>query len=162
MRECWTNDHIFRLFSQPACALQVLRLYHTPGRSTRTLLPSSMLRMSSDSSLSDMLAVHLPALRWVNRPVVVVSHNVGLFQARNAYGVTTGSYQYVDANGLLQTVNYIADPVNGFRVAGTNLPVGPAVPAVAEVEPLVAPTFNPEPLVAPGKRTEEYKWSCRT
>merc|ERR1711988_566635 len=67
-------------------------------------------------------------------------------EARNAYGVTTGSYQYVDANGLLQTVNYIADPINGFRVAGTNLPVGPAVPAVAEVEPLVAPTFNPEPV----------------
>merc|ERR1719436_110438 len=70
-------------------------------------------------------------------------------EARNAYGVTTGSYQYVDANGLLQTVNYVADPVNGFRVAGTNLPVGPAVPVAAEVEPLVAPTFNPEPLVAP-------------
>merc|ERR1712130_1045604 len=58
-------------------------------------------------------------------------------EARNAYGVTTGSYQYVDANGLLQAVNY---------VAGTNLPVGPAAP---EVAPLVAPTFNPEPLVAP-------------
>merc|ERR1712045_973551 len=67
-------------------------------------------------------------------------------EARNAYGVTTGSYQYVDANGLLQTVNYVADPVNGFRVAGTNIPVGPAA---ADVEPLVAPTFNPEPLVAP-------------
>merc|ERR1712045_1080497 len=70
-------------------------------------------------------------------------------EARNAFGVTTGSYQYVDANGLLQTVNYVADPVNGFRVAGTNLPVGPAVPVAADVEPLVAPTFNPEPLVAP-------------
>jgi len=70
-------------------------------------------------------------------------------EARNAFGVTTGSYQYIDANGLLQTVNYVADPVHGFRVAGTNLPVGPAVPAVAAVEPLVAPTFNPEPLVAP-------------
>merc|ERR1712233_282792 len=67
-------------------------------------------------------------------------------EARNAYGVTTGSYQYVDANGLLQTVNYVADPVNGFQVAGTDLPVGPAAP---EVAPLVAPTFNPEPLVAP-------------
>ncbi len=53
--------------------------------------------------------------------------------------MTTGSYQYIDANGLLQTVNYIADPVNGFRVAGTNLPVGPAVPAAA---PLEAPVFN--------------------
>merc|ERR1712198_696452 len=60
-------------------------------------------------------------------------------EARNAYGVTTGSYQYVDANGHLQTVNYVADPVNGFRVAGTNLPVGPAVPAAA---PLEAPVFD--------------------
>merc|ERR1711931_214939 len=60
-------------------------------------------------------------------------------EARNAYGVTTGSYQYIDANGLLQTVNYIADPVNGFRVAGTNLPVAGAAPAV---EPLVAPVFD--------------------
>ena len=53
--------------------------------------------------------------------------------------MTTGSYQYVDANGLLQTVNYVADPVNGFRVAGTNLPVGPAVP---ETTPLEAPVFD--------------------
>merc|ERR1739838_404203 len=60
-------------------------------------------------------------------------------EARNAYGVTTGSYQYIDANGLLQTVNYIADPVNGFRVAGTNLPVAAAAPAVT---PLVAPVFD--------------------
>merc|ERR1712131_315078 len=59
-------------------------------------------------------------------------------EARNAYGVTTGSYQYVDANGLLQTVNYVADPVNGFRVAGTNLPVGPAVPVAVEDTPEVA------------------------
>merc|ERR1712002_523569 len=60
-------------------------------------------------------------------------------EARNAYGVTTGSYQYIDANGLLQTVNYIADPVNGFRVAGTNLPVALAAP---EVAPLAAPVFD--------------------
>merc|ERR1711983_585311 len=60
-------------------------------------------------------------------------------EARNAYGVTTGSYQYIDANGLLQTVNYIADPVNGFRVAGTNLPVAAAAPAV---EPLAATVFD--------------------
>merc|ERR1711942_426052 len=60
-------------------------------------------------------------------------------EARNAYGVTTGSYQYIDANGLLQTVNYIADPVNGFRVAGTNLPVAGDAPAV---EPLAAPVFD--------------------
>merc|ERR1719187_1014067 len=53
-------------------------------------------------------------------------------EARNAYGVTTGSYQYVDPNGVLQTVNYIADPVNGFRVQGTNLPVAGAAGPVFE------------------------------
>ena len=50
--------------------------------------------------------------------------------------MTTGSYQYIDGNGLLQTVNYISDPVHGFRVAGTNLPVGPAVPAAAPLASL--------------------------
>jgi len=64
-------------------------------------------------------------------------------ESRNAYGVTEGSYQYIDANGLLQTVNYIADPVNGFRVAGTNLPAAPIAPAVA---PLAGPVFD---LVGP-------------
>merc|ERR1712180_502719 len=55
-------------------------------------------------------------------------------ESRNAYGVTQGSYQYVDANGLLQTVNYIADPFNGFRVSGTNLPAAPLAPAVVALE----------------------------
>ena len=47
--------------------------------------------------------------------------------------MTTGSYQYIDANGLIQTVNYIADDVNGFRVQGTNLPVAGAAGLVAPV-----------------------------
>merc|ERR1711862_517600 len=72
-------------------------------------------------------------------------------EARNAYGVTTGSYQYIDANCLLQTVNYVADPVNGFQVAGTNLPVGPAAPAV---EPLDAPVFDLPLPVAPEDTAE--------
>merc|ERR1712012_529692 len=52
----------------------------------------------------------------------------------NTYGGVTGGYSYVDANGQLQRVEYIADGA-GFRVADSRLPV--------------APTFNPEPLVAP-------------
>ena len=62
-------------------------------------------------------------------------------ETKDAFGVTRGSYQYVDANGVLQTVNYIADDVNGFRVAGTNIPVAPEVAAVAApaAAPLVAP-----------------------
>merc|ERR1711931_526660 len=72
-------------------------------------------------------------------------------ETKDAFGVTRGSYQYVDANGILQTVNYIADPVNGFRVAGTNIPVAPAAPNVAlpvapEV-PVAAPLIAPVPPV---------------
>merc|ERR1711997_1040888 len=73
----------------------------------------------------------------------------------NTYGGVSGSYSYVDANGQVQTTNYVADHL-GFRVQATNLPVAPAVPEVElpvapvhEYELPVAPTFNPEPLVAP-------------
>merc|ERR1712080_122236 len=58
-------------------------------------------------------------------------------ETKDAFGVTRGSYQYVDANGIVQTVNYIADDINGFRVAGTNIPVAGAQPLAAA--PLVAP-----------------------
>merc|ERR1712123_95189 len=72
-------------------------------------------------------------------------------ETRDAFGVTRGSYQYVDANGILQTVNYIADPVNGFQVAGTNIPVAPAAPNVAlpvgPAVPVVAPLIAPVPVL---------------
>ena len=58
-----------------------------------------------------------------------VKHEVG-----NTYGGVSGTYSYVDAHGLLQKVEYVADGL-GFRVADSRLPV--------------APEFNPEPLVAP-------------
>lgn len=58
-------------------------------------------------------------------------------ESKDAFGNVRGGYSYIDANGITQTVNYIADPVNGFRVAATNLPVGPA-PQVAEVRSVIA------------------------
>merc|ERR1711884_292562 len=77
-------------------------------------------------------------------------HEIG-----NTYGGVQGSYSYVDANGVVQTTNYIADGL-GFRVQATNLPVAPAAPEVElpvapvhEYELPVAPTFNPELPVAP-------------
>merc|ERR1711981_1184945 len=73
----------------------------------------------------------------------------------NTYGGVSGSYSYVDANGQVQTTNYVADHL-GFRVQATNLPVAPAAPEVElpvapvhEYDLPVAPTFNPEPLVSP-------------
>merc|ERR1712079_623210 len=69
-------------------------------------------------------------------------------ETKDAFGVTRGSYQYVDANGVLQTVHYIADDINGFRVAGTNIPVAPeAAPAALPVAP-VAPEETPEVAAA--------------
>lgn len=47
-------------------------------------------------------------------------------ESRSADGVTHGGYSYVDGHGHVQSVKYVADPVHGFQVAGTNLPVGPA------------------------------------
>jgi hypothetical protein len=55
---------------------------------------------------------------------------------------------YVDANGALQTVNYIADGL-GFRVAATNLPVAKSVDLPQPVFDLVGP--------APVEDTEEVK-----
>merc|ERR1712117_512220 len=71
-------------------------------------------------------------------------------ELKTADGVTRGSYSYVDANGIVQTVNYLSDAL-GFRVAATNLPVGPAVveayssPAVEEkvMEPTVQYAYLP-------------------
>ncbi|KAF7269853.1 uncharacterized protein LOC143199668 [Rhynchophorus ferrugineus] len=43
-------------------------------------------------------------------------------ETRSADGVVQGGYSYIDAFGIVQTVNYIADK-SGFRVAGSNIPV---------------------------------------
>lgn len=61
-------------------------------------------------------------------------------EQRTADGVTRGGYSYVDANGLVQSLSYVSDPANGFRVAGTNLPVDTntashAVPVVHHAAP---------------------------
>merc|ERR1712106_774589 len=43
-------------------------------------------------------------------------------ELKTADGVVRGAYSYIDSNGIVQTVNSIADAL-GFRVAATNLPV---------------------------------------
>merc|ERR1712203_982753 len=59
-------------------------------------------------------------------------HEVG-----NGFGQKTGSYQYVDPNGELQTVTYVADEF-GFRTEDSRLPVAP----VHNAELPVAPFMN--------------------
>merc|ERR1712179_601807 len=60
-------------------------------------------------------------------------------EVRDAFGVVRGSYNYIDANGELQTQSYVADAL-GFRVAATNLPVAPK----AEDAPVLV---GPEPVM---------------
>ncbi|XP_071537545.1 uncharacterized protein [Panulirus ornatus] len=57
-------------------------------------------------------------------------------EMRDAFGNVRGSFNYLDANGQMQSQQYVADAL-GFRVAGTNLPEAPA-PAVPEYSPEVA------------------------
>merc|ERR1712241_260982 len=66
-------------------------------------------------------------------------------EIRTPDGIVQGTYSYVDANGVLQTVNYVSD-AEGFKVAATNLPKAPLPEAVAPVvaETYVAPAATPE------------------
>ncbi|KAK9501492.1 hypothetical protein O3M35_012207 [Rhynocoris fuscipes] len=80
-------------------------------------------------------------------------------EVRTADGITRGAYSYIDGHGLVQSAAYVSDSANGFRVAATNLPVGPAVPAspavvaaapaVAAVAPAVAAVTPAVAAVAP-------------
>merc|ERR1712217_809197 len=69
-------------------------------------------------------------------------HEIG-----NAFGQKSGSYQYVDPAGKLQTVSYVADEL-GFRVVDSRLPVAPIHDAELPVAPVheytlpVAPVYN--------------------
>ncbi|XP_037085345.1 uncharacterized protein LOC119105890 [Pollicipes pollicipes] len=59
-------------------------------------------------------------------------------ETRRADGTTAGSYNYVDAEGQVQTISYTAG-ANGFQVEGTNLPVAPVANLKAPVHTLVGP-----------------------
>ena len=69
--------------------------------------------------------------------------NSAKVETKTADGVTRGSYSYVDANGVLQTTNYVSDPIFGFRVAATNIPVHAPVAAPAP-EAVAAPVVTPK------------------
>lgn len=52
-------------------------------------------------------------------------------ETRTIDGITRGTYSYIDADGNVQTVEYTADPILGFRAAATNLPKAPIDTAIA-------------------------------
>ena len=59
-------------------------------------------------------------------------------EVRDANGNVKGSYNYIDINGVPQTVQYIAD-ANGFQVQGTTVQVDNGqAPAPVEDTPEVA------------------------
>ena len=68
-------------------------------------------------------------------------------ETKTADGVVTGRYNYIDSNGKVQTVEYIADAL-GFRVAGTNLPQHHVVAPVHNAELPVPVAETPEVIAA--------------
>ena len=84
-----------------------------------------------------------PIVKIVNAPVITKYHSQDEFgqyafgysdgqanrdETRDVNGVVKGSYNYVDVNGVPQSVIYVSD-ANGFQVSATNLPKAP-VPVV--------------------------------
>merc|ERR1712110_703113 len=84
----------------------------------------------------------------------VSKHEIG-----NAFGQKSGSYQYVDPAGNLQTVSYVANEL-GFQVADSRLPVAPVHDAELPVAPVheytlpVAPVYDGVAPTAPEKTPE--------
>merc|ERR1712158_298462 len=68
-------------------------------------------------------------------------------EIKTADGVIRGAYSYVDADGIVQNVNYIADAL-GFRVGATNLPVHHVDTPVEVAAPVAAPVVASAPVVA--------------
>lgn len=65
------------------------------------------------------------------------SENESKTETRTPDGQVRGAYSYVDSNGVVQKVQYVADE-NGYQVYGTNLPVGSTVPVKETPEVLEA------------------------
>lgn len=65
------------------------------------------------------------------------SEDASKTETRTADGIIRGAYSYIDSDGVLQKVQYLADE-NGFQAYGTNLPVGSTVPVKETPEVLEA------------------------
>lgn len=81
-------------------------------------------------------------------------------ETKTADGITRGGYSYIDANGILQTVQYVSDPVNGFRVKASNLPQAPSVTLIGpkvsttvvgpkEPTAVIVPAIEQKPILVP-------------
>merc|ERR1711997_1168382 len=91
-----------------------------------------------------------------------VDNNSAKHESGNGAIGVTGSCQYVDPAGKLQTVQYVADAL-GFRVADSRLPVAPVYDGVAPVAPVydgVAPApveKTPEVLAAEAEHLAAFE-----
>ncbi|XP_071537154.1 uncharacterized protein [Panulirus ornatus] len=84
-------------------------------------------------------------------------------EMRDAFGNVRGSYNYLDADGKVQTQHYVADAL-GFRVSGTNLPEAIAAEyldyaedvAAARAEHLAAHEAAAAPAALPEPKYIDY------
>lgn len=75
----------------------------------------------------------------------ITGDNKGQYETRNG-DIVQGAYSLVEPDGTLRTVNYVADPINGFNAVVNRQPavVKAAVPAVvpAPVAPVAPAAFK--------------------
>lgn len=79
-------------------------------------------------------------------------------EVRSFDGVTKGAYNYLDGEGKIQSVSYLADAKNGFQLtSATNLPQAPPVPKVPQLIAPVAVEDTPEVVEARARHLDALK-----
>ncbi|XP_060529502.1 uncharacterized protein LOC132703945 isoform X2 [Cylas formicarius] len=78
-------------------------------------------------------------------------------ESQSPDGVVRGGYSYLDAHGVVQTVNYIADK-DGFRVAASNLPVDENHLAIQKAVGVTPQAQAEEKILAPTLYNAEIKY----
>ncbi|XP_043271820.1 uncharacterized protein [Venturia canescens] len=120
------------------------------------LMISSFLGLNSASPIANYWLTPLASLNQYHTQDASGSYRYGYTGPHHAKmetrtnGVTQGGYSYIDANGILQTVAYSADPEKGFRVRASNLPKDPESP----VQPM---SETPEVAAARKRHLEELE-----
>jgi len=84
----------------------------------------------------------------------ITGDNKGQYESRNG-DVVQGAYSLVEPDGTLRTVNYVADPINGFNAVVNRQPavlkaaVAPAPVAPLPVAPAAFKVAAPAPYAVP-------------
>ncbi|EEZ98927.2 cuticle protein CP14.6 [Tribolium castaneum] len=119
------------VFTAFVCAASAARLdnnYVQPqgqARTGPTPPPPAILRLNNDNRGDGRYKFDFETENQITQQEIGEVKNAGTDQEFN---VIQGSYSYTGPDGVIYTVNYIADE-NGFRASGDHIPTAAPVPA---------------------------------